>query len=258
MIIHFQNVALLKLFSYLILFLVTPSLSAQSPNLDSLVQAHFKARGGLDRLLAIQSVIMKGKASVGSVYGDYAVYIKRPNLIRIDLEAPNTVLQQAYDGSRAWIYAPNNGITSVQDMNLSDKNRLIKEADIDGPFMNYKEKGILLEYEGLDLVEGKQTHHIKLILPEGGSKHIYLDTKTLLSIKEASYRTVKGNSPVSTNVVKMESIFEGYTNHNGIFMPKVITTYMDSNLLSILKIDSVEFDSIQDETLFTPEGLPQN
>jgi outer membrane lipoprotein-sorting protein len=241
-----------------IAFFFTNSLTAQSLNLDSLIQEHFKARGGLERLLAIKSVSMKGKASVGSVYGDYAVYIKRPNLIRIDLVAPNTVLQQAFDGSRAWIYAPNNGISKVEDMNLSDKNRLIKEADIDGPFMNYQEKGIQLQYEGLDLVEGKQTHHIKLILPEGGSKHIYLDTKSLLSVKEASYRTVKGNSPVSTNIVKMESLFEGYTNHNGILMPKVITTYMDSNLLSILKIDSVEFDSIQDDLLFTPKGLPEN
>lgn len=258
MIVHFRNIAKLNLLSNLFLLLITSSLSAQSPNLDSLVQAHFKARGGLERLLAIQSVIMKGKASVGSVYGDYAVYIKRPNLIRIDLEAPNTILQQGFDGNRAWIYAPNNGITTVEDMNIADKNRLIKEADIDGPFMNYKEKGIELSYEGIDLVEGKQTHHIKLILPEGGSKHIYLDTKTLLTVKEASYRTVKGNSPVSTNLVKVESIFEGYSNHHGIFMPKVITTYMDSNLLSILKIDSVEFNSIVDEALFTPVGLPQN
>ncbi|TNE72874.1 hypothetical protein EP331_06300 [bacterium] len=243
-------------FIWILLVFITPAYG-QTISVDSLINLHLKARGGLENIRKIESISMSGKASVGTIYGNYSVYIKRPQLIRIDLIADNSTLNQAFDGESAWIYAPNNGIPKVEEMNAIDKKRLIKEAEIDGPLVDYALKGIEVEYAGEDLVEGKNTYVLRLLIPDGSTKRIYLDKENFLSVKESSYRTMKGNSPLSTNLVKVESLFDGYKSYNGIMMPKVITTYMDNNVLSILKISDVKFNDITSDDIFKPKGLPE-
>lgn len=245
---------LFRLLFLFVFFISFETIQAQS--IDSLLDLHFKARGGLDKIHAIKSIMMKGKASINKVQADYSVLIMRPNYIRIELKSDKTELKQGFDGSLAWIYAPANGVEYVQEMGIIEKERLLKEAEIDGPLVDFKSKGINLTLEGLENVDGRSAHVIKLGMPDGTTKRIYIDAKTHQSIKESSYRTVKGNSPLATTLIKVESVFDSYFYQDGIAVPKVITTYMDGNILSILKIESVQLNKPVSLEDFKPTGLP--
>lgn len=242
---------LLFLFTFLFTIQTT-----QAQSVDSLLDLHFKARGGIDKIHSINSIIMKGKASINKIHADYSIIIMRPNLIRIELHSDKTVLKQGFDGASAWIYAPANGVEFVEEMGVIEKERLLKEAEIDGPLVDYKSKGVTITLEGLETVDGRSAHVLKLGLPDGSTKRIYIDAKTHQSIKESSYRTVKGNSPLATTLVKVESVFDSYFYQDGISVPKVITTYMDGNILSILKIESVQINKPVSLEDFKPTGLP--
>ena len=231
---------------------------ANSQHVDSLIVLNSDARGGYDALKSIQSITMEGKATLGNQDATYKVYILRPNFIRIDLIGKSNKLFQTYDGLNAWTLNENINPYEIEMMGFQEKERLVTEADIDGPLIDYSAKGHTITLEGVEITEGKKTYVLLVTQSDATRKRLYMDEKSHLIVKESTYRTVKGNSPLATNVIKAESIFEGYSNYNGFSLPKLISTYIDGKLISILKIEKVEFNTINSKDFFSKEKLKQN
>jgi len=249
-IVHFTS------FSVLIALFFAADVYSQ--NVDSLISLNSDARGGYKALKTIQSITMEGKATLGNQEATYKVYILRPNYIRIDLIGKSNKLFQTYDGVDAWTLNENVDPNKIEMMGYQEKERLVTEADIDGPLINYVEKGHSVILDGIEITEGKKTFVLLVTQSDGTRKRLYLDEKSHLLVKESTYRTVKGNSPLATNVIKAESIFEGYTKYEGYSLPKLISTFIDGRLISILKIEKVEFNTIKSKDFFSKENIKQN
>jgi outer membrane lipoprotein-sorting protein len=241
----------------LILVLFEP-IVCKSQNVDSLIALNSIARGGYEALKSLQSISMEGKATLGNQDAQYKVYILRPNYIRIDLRGKSNELYQTFDGENAWTFNKNADPENIVEMSYQEKQRLVTEADIDGPLIDYKEKGHKVTVEGVEFTEGKKTFVILVEQSDGSRKRLYLDEKTHLVVKESTYRTVKGNSPLATTVIKAESIFEAYTNFSGFLLPKLITTFIDGKLISILKIEKVEINVVKSKEFFAKDKIKQN
>jgi len=251
-----STIVQLSSFSLLITLFLCGNIIAQ--NVDSLISLNSEARGGYKGLKSIQSITMEGKATLGNQEATYKVYILRPNYIRIDLIGKTNKLFQTYDGKDAWTLNENIDPSKIEMMGFQEKERLITEADIDGPLIDYAVKGHSVVLEGVEITEGKKTFVLLVTQSDGTRKRLYLDEKNHLVVKESTYRTVKGNSPLATTVIKAESIFEGYTNYDGYSLPKLISTYIDAKLISILKIEKVEFNSIKSKNFFSKDNIKQN
>lgn len=253
--IKLSLIRLLTLTIFLCLFILS---NAYSQNIDSLIRLNTIARGGYKALKSITSITMEGNANLGNQEAKYKVYIMRPNYIRIDLIGKTNKLFQTYDGNNAWTFNQNIDPDKIDLMGFQEKERLVTEADIDGPLIDYKEKGHAVTLDGIEITEGKKTFVLLVTQIDGTRKRLYLDEKSHLVIKESTYRTIKGNSPLATNLIKAESIFEGYTNYEGYMLPKLISTYIDGKLISILKIEHVKFNTINTIIFFAKDNLKQN
>jgi outer membrane lipoprotein-sorting protein len=172
------------------LALATP---AKAETVDELIAKNVAARGGLDKLKAVQSMRSTGKMTVGPGMEAPATFeLKRPGKVRLDITVQGMTLSQAYDGQKGWVINPFQGNPNPEPMSPEDLKEAEQNADMDGPLVDYKAKGHQVELVGKEKVEGTDAYKLKVALKNGDTLYYYLDADSYLEIKIESKRTVRG------------------------------------------------------------------
>lgn len=188
----------------------TPALSV-----DELVARHIEARGGLDKLRAVQSLRLTGKLvfAGGGFELAYSELLKRPGLARAEFSAQGLTAVQAWDGKEGWQISPFQGRKDPERQSRDDSKGLIDDADIDGPLVDAAGKGSTLEYLGTEDVDGTDAHKIKVTERGGDTLTVFLDPDHFLVIRIRYQHTVRGAE------TQTETDFGNYERVNGIVIP---------------------------------------
>src|SRR2546421_12561750 len=92
-------------------------------------------------------------------------------------------------------------------MSADDVKPLMEGAEIDGPLVNWKEKGSTLEYLGREDVDGTSAYKIKVVRKNGDVSFVYLDPDHFLEIRILTQRGRHGaQEEVETDVSDYEKI----------------------------------------------------
>jgi len=167
--------------------------SAFGQTVDDIIAKHIQARGGMDKLNAAKTIRMTGKMTVGpGMEAPVVLEQKRPNSIRIEFTIQGMTGTMAYDGKAGWSLIPFSGKKDPEPMGEDDLKEAEEQADLDGPLVNYKEKGNKVELIGKQQVEGTDAYKVKATLKDGTVQYEYLDADSYLVIKEESKRTIRG------------------------------------------------------------------
>jgi len=187
-------------------------LAAQS--VDEIVAKNIAARGGLEKMKAVQSLRMTGKTTIGpGGEAPLVIELKRPHKARLDITVQGMTLTQAYDGKDGWVINPFAGSKSAEPMSPEDLKEAEEQADLDGPLVDWKEKGHKVELVGKDKVEGTDAWKLKVTLKNGNIEYIYLDTDSYLDIKTEEKRTVRGTE------TETEQTIGDYKEVSGLMIP---------------------------------------
>jgi outer membrane lipoprotein-sorting protein len=182
-----------SLFMLLVGFAAVLPVSAYGQTVDEVIAKHVQARGGLDKLKAAKTVRMTGKMTVGpGLEAPVVVEQKRPNHIRIEFTIQGMTGIMAFDGKGGWTLIPFSGKKDPEAMGEDDLKEAEEQADLDGPFIDYKEKGNKVELVGKEPVEGTDAYKLKATLKDGTVQYSYVDADSYLVIKEESKRTIRG------------------------------------------------------------------
>lgn len=186
---------------------------ASAQTAEDLVAKNIQARGGMEKIKAVNSVRMKGKIYVQGINAEVGQEQKRPNMIRQDFTLQGMTQVQAYDGTAAWQIQPFGGKKDAELMGEDDSRDLIEQADIDGPLVNYQTKGNKVEYLGHDTVDGDDAYKLKVTLKNGDILYYYLDPDTYLEIKTEKQQFIRGS------VRETENDLGSYKQVEGVFYP---------------------------------------
>ncbi|HYL85996.1 MAG TPA: outer membrane lipoprotein-sorting protein [Candidatus Angelobacter sp.] len=189
------------------------SLTLRAQSVDEVIAKNIQAHGGLDKLKAVQSLRTSAKFSQGSFRADIRQENKRPDKVREEFIIQGMAQIQAYDGKVGWQISPFGGRKDPDLMSQDDMKSLVVDADIDGPLVNYKDKGHKAELVGHDSVEGTDCFKIKLNMKNGDVRYYYLDTDSYLELKLEIQTTIRGALQES------ELYFGDYEQVNGIYYP---------------------------------------
>jgi hypothetical protein len=176
----------------LFVFLVF-SLCASAQTADELIAKNIAAKGGLEKIQAIQTVRMIGRLDAGGFKAAVGQENKRPSQVRETLSLQGMTRILAYDGATGWQVRPFGGKKDPQLMGEDDLRLLLLDADIDGPLVNYKQKGNAVEYLGVDQVDGDDAYKLKVTLKGGDIIYYYLDPETSLEIRKEYQVMVRGS-----------------------------------------------------------------
>jgi hypothetical protein len=177
---------------------------ARTQTAEELVHQNTQAKGGSDKIKAIQSLRVTGKFEGGGGFTAAIGQVNvRPNLVRETFSLQGMTAVQAYDGTTGWQIQPFQGHKDPELMGEDDLRDLVLDADFDGPLIDYKEKGNAIEYLGHDQVDGDDTLRLKITLKNGDIIYYYLDPDTYLEIRKEIQQTIRG--AVRTRIVDLGS-----------------------------------------------------
>jgi len=177
----------------LLLAVLSLNLSASSQTAEELVNKNIEAKGGLDKIKAVKTWRMTGKLIGGGITATSGQENMRPNLVRETFSLQGMTAVQAYDGSKAWQIQPFGGRKDPELMGEDDARDLLIDSDFDGPLVDYKAKGNVVEYLGHDVVDGDDALRLKVTLKDGDIIYYYLDPDTYLEIRKETQEFIRGS-----------------------------------------------------------------
>jgi outer membrane lipoprotein-sorting protein len=224
------------------LLVAAPSL-AQTPSVDELVAKNIAARGGLEKLQAINSSKITGTVSTQGMDIPITVLTKRPNKMRQDLTMQGQSIVQAFDGTTVWAMNPMMG-PGAQPVEGPQADALKSRALFDGPLVGFKERGDTLEVVGQADVEGVKTWKLKLANKEGRAMHIFLDAET--GLEKQMSATMEQNGMT----MEFDTILSDYQPADGVPVARSMKTLMGGQPVAAVTITSVEYNVPIEDSVF--------
>jgi len=213
---------------------------------DEVIAKNIKAMGGYDKIKALKSIRMKISLMVQGLELPGVIEEARPNKQRLDITFQGMVITQSYDGKTAWQTNPLQGMKDPSPMGEVESKEMADDADVDGPFIDYKDKGNKVELIGKEDVEGSPTYKLKVTLKSGSVRYIFLDTDSFLEVHSESKRTIRG-----TEVTTISNLGD-YKEVDGLMFPFSLEQgSKDSQQKQKFVVTSVELNPTIDPARFT-------
>jgi outer membrane lipoprotein-sorting protein len=189
----------------------------QADPLESLIARHVEARGGMERLEAIQTLRASGRASAGP--GQEALVMREvrpPGRVRTEFTFQGVTAVYACDGSKCWSVDPLSGSFEPELMSELDSNVAIAQADILGSLVNWEAKGHSVELLGKEQVDGRDTFKLQVTLSSGAVQTDYLDAESALLVRRETTEILSGRS------IEVETTYSDYRPVGDVVFPHFI------------------------------------
>src|SRR5260370_18378200 len=190
------------------------ALPVSAQTVDEIVAHYLKTTGGMEKIQAVQTLRRTGKYIGGR--GFEAVVLrenKRGNSVRQEFSLQGMTAVNAYDGQTGLKDEPWQGEKAPEALGEEEMKSILEDSDFDGPLVNYKQKGIKVEFAGMDKFEGTDTFKLKVTRPNGDVYFYYLDTDYYVPIKIDTKRLVRGAER------EYETVLGDYKDVAGWYLP---------------------------------------
>ena len=187
---------------------------AKSP-VDEIVQRNLAARGGKDKIVALQAIRASGTMTAsGGRIAKVVREVKRPGLFRLEFTYQGTKSVFANDGKQGWQVAPLQGVFEPEAVAPEvDSAGGVDQRDLEGPLVNWREKGHQVELVGRETLPGGEADKLKVTLKGGEVRYDYVDVRTSQIVRSDVPRTVRGHAVV------LETSFADFRDEGGLRLP---------------------------------------
>ena len=235
-----------------LLWCLPPAAAAQTA--DEIVKKAIDARGGIDKIKAVQSERITARLTSGP--GAEALVIlelKRPHKLRSEIIVEGQKIVRVYDGkSEGWTINPFGESKDVQPMSPEELKEIPDESDMDGPLVEYKSKGGQIELVGKEDLDGKPVYRLKLTSKSGDVRSYFLDASSFLTVKWEGLRKIEGKE------FPWESALSDYREVQGMKFPfKIEQGSPGTEFKQGLTIEKIEIDPKIDDSRFAKPASPE-
>jgi hypothetical protein len=195
------------------------SVPASAQTVDELVAKYYAARGGYDKIKAIQTLkITQTVANPFTSSTKVVILKKRPDRVRWDVTpaGQTTAIPRAINAEGGWDTQQGKVVPRPEIMLKEDRDI---DADLDGPLVDWKAKGHTVTFEGTEKLGQGQGYKLKVVTKSGATREILLDGKTYLPVREAGRMSLppdpKGNPRFNQHVFT----YSDWRDVNGVKFP---------------------------------------
>src|SRR5437588_4241651 len=234
----------------LLLFL---PLAAAAQTADEIVKKALDARGGVDKLKAVQSERVTGRiAFAHGVEGSFTVELKRPLKMHVEISIEGQTIIRVYDGkSSGWMINPFAETKDVQPLSSEDLKNISDESDFDGPLVDYKAKGNQIELAGKENLDDKPVYRLKVTNKNGDIRFYFFHATSFLLLKWEGTRKTGGQE------LPWESFFSDFHEVQGLKYPfRIDQGSPGTDIKQTLTAEKFEIDPQIDDSRFTKPSQP--
>lgn len=235
--------------------LLLPALAA-AQSVDEIVSKHVAARGGMEKIKAIQT--LKITRTVGTGIGGnirVVTYKKRPNLYRGE-QGPATpgapLTARGVNTEDAWDTVQGGKIV-LRPEELEAEARDI-DGDFDGLLVDWKTKGHTITFEGRETMPGGDVLKLNVKTKSGVERTIYLDASTYLDRRHTGVmRTPNARLQIVVD-------FSNWQDVNGVKFPFDITEDRTGGIAAqslVFYTEKIEANVPMEDALFVTPAARQ-
>jgi outer membrane lipoprotein-sorting protein len=229
----------------LLLFL---PLSAAAQTADEIVKKVLEARGGIQKIKAVQSERISGHVSFAQdMEGTFVVELKRPLKMHVEITVQGQKIIRVYDGkSTGWMVNPFVENKEVEPLPSEEVKNISDESDFDGPLVDYKSKGNQIEFSGKEILDDKPVFRLKLTNKNGDVRSYFFDASSFLLLKWEGVRK-SGDQEIP-----WESFFSDFREVQGLKYPfRIAQGSPGTEIKQTLIAEKIEIDPQLDDSRFT-------
>jgi outer membrane lipoprotein-sorting protein len=219
---------------------------------DEIVAKSISARGGSEKIKAVQSERLTGSISFGpDAEGALLVEMKRPGKMREQVTADGKSMIRTTDGASGWVLNQFAGSSVPEPLSADEMRTMSQKADFDRPLLDYKAKGRQIELIGKEKVDDKDAYKLKITLKDGQVRYDYIDVVTYQEIKW------EGKIVTSGKEVEAVSYFSDYRNVDGVMYPFLIESETSgSSSKQKITFEKIETNPALDDSRFSKPETP--
>jgi hypothetical protein len=242
----------MKRFGLIFIILCLASSLVPAQTVDEVIAKAIAARGGMEKLKAIQTQRLTGNITIGShPPGPFMVEMKRGGKMRQEMTVGGQNATRVTDGTVGWKVSPDNGGVP-EPLSAGELKNMAGGADIDGPLVDYKAKGNQIELDGKEQVEGRDAYKLKITQKDGAVRYDYIDASSYLEVKW------EGQIDAGTQKFMAESFFKDYRPVNGVmYHYQIESDTIGTPYRQKLVFDKIEVNvPLEDAVFGKPEPAP--
>ena len=208
------------------------------PSGEDLIRKNIDAHGGVEKIQAVKTLQLTGKALIGGQIEAPMVYrSKRPTRYRTEIQIQGRLMTEAFDGSVNWI---SEGISPSKAPEENAKRAADNADPIGSPLFNYREKGHVVEFAGKETVEGQECYKFTVKLNSGNHSTVYVDAKSYLTFIIV---TKSGD-------LEAQSKLSDYRRVSGVLIPFSNTININGQKVMVMNYQKAEVNVPLDDSLF--------
>ncbi len=246
-----------KLLVIVLSILAAGHLLAQDLTLDEIISKNLSVIGQ-DKLMKIQTIKTTGKMTQSGMEFNIIQYQKNPDLARQEIEIQGMRIIVAIEGETGWTIHPMTGSMDAQDLAPEMIKSLLEESQSDpvvnwdNPFYIWKEKGIKVELDGKQDLDGTPVYNLKFTYNSGNIYNFVVDADKFVILKELTTKTEQGQT------YEQEVRYSDYTGVDGILFPVKTEILINGQIATTVIIDKCEFDIPIDNSIFKKPVQQEN
>ena len=219
-----------------------------------IIERNVAARGGLKAWRAVNTLTMSGKLDAGGKKNTelpFTMQMKRPHMSRLEIRFQDQTAVQVYDGKQGWKLRPFLGRDEVESFTPTEAKQASAWEELDGPLVDYVNKGTKVALQGMEAVEGHTAYKLKLTMKDGDERYLWVDATSFLELKiDGQPRKLDGK------LRHVAVYYRDYKTENGLTVPHVFETVVEgTKQRDKMHIERVAFNQPMADTLFAKPQL---
>jgi outer membrane lipoprotein-sorting protein len=243
---RFRRKCMFRKFCSVVALALVVAVPAAAQSVDDILAKNTAAKGGLAKFKAVTTMRATGKITIGpGMEAPIILEQKRPNAVRVEVSVQGLIIVQAYDGKNGWMLNPMSGRKDAEPMPSEMVKSLEEQADMDGPLIDYKEKGSKVELLGKEKAEGVDCFKVQVTLKSGDVRTYFIDAENFLEVKVDSRTTIRGTE------TEGDTIIGDWKDVGGMMMPHSIDSgQKGAPARQKITLDKIEVNPAIDDARF--------
>lgn len=224
-------------------------IAVQGQDVVDILNNYYQKIGGVEKWKSLNSIKMEGTSNSQGMEFPIIIYLKRPNLEKVEIDVQGMQIIQSFDGETSWSVNPFSGNSEPQKADEMSTEAQ-KQKNFEDELIDYEEKGSTLELIGSETVNGKEMQKLKLTRKEGDEMFYYFDPDNNLP---AQINTIASSGPMKGQAV--ETYVGEYREIEGMMFPTSISQKVNGMVIMESSIKTIEVNAEIDSKIF---AFPDN
>jgi transcriptional regulator GlxA family with amidase domain len=224
-------------------------------SVDEIVANYVKAIGGYENVKKIRTLISRGEYREGGEVSTDGALVKMRPYYKLVGDPNNTKpeFSEGYDGS-TWEYYRDPGIVLRTVGAAAAAGR--HGSAIDGPLVDYREKGSTATQGGQELIDGRKAYRVRIRMRDGFEQDEFIDAEKWLLIAERKVAPVHAFGDRITT----EDHWSDFRPVKGVLFPFMSreVEIATGKVLNEMQTTSITINQDLDPSIFSPPVIQRN